>query len=201
MGQSSKNIGRLVIVGGGTAGWMAAAACAYKLSGLVSSITLIESQEIGTVGVGEATLPHSVKRVEGKITTVNHNPESGFIESVVLEDGTPVEGDLFIDCSGFRGLLIEQTLQTGYDDWSRYLPSNLRLPFLAKAPEWVDRFCAFGVQPSRYDPLTDLIDMNRTGQMLDKMAGIFGETVIQMPSVSAYRGKYLEAFAAHKQSG
>jgi tryptophan 7-halogenase len=67
--------------------------------------------------------------------------------------------------------------------------------------EWVDRFCAFGVQPSRYDPLTDLIDMNRTGQMLDKMAGIFGETVVQMPSVSAYRGKYLEAFAAHKQSG
>ena len=65
-----------------------------------------------------------VTRIEGKITTVNQNAESGFIESVTLESGATFDGDLFFDCSGFRGLLIEQTLQTGYDDWSSYLPCN-----------------------------------------------------------------------------
>lgn len=230
---------KVVIVGGGTAGWIAAIALSRKLGSLIN-ITLIESDEIGTVGVGEATIPpmrtfhkllgineqefmrateatfklgisfenwgrpkdhyiHSfgktgketwladfhhfwlrgrelgiadeygaycyelqaakqnrfalspnsdinfayhldatryakylralsetngVKRVEGKITQVNQNTDTGFIESVKLESEAVIEGDLFIDCSGFRGLLIEQTLKTGYEDWSHWLPCN-----------------------------------------------------------------------------
>src|SRR5688572_4081224 len=51
-----------------------------------------------------------VRRIEGKIGRVNQHADSGHIESVVLESGPTVSGDLFIDCSGFRGLLIEQTL-------------------------------------------------------------------------------------------
>ncbi len=247
----------IVIVGGGTAGWMAAAALSRALEFPVS-IRLIESEEIGTVGVGEATVPHlrafnetlrideaefvravggtfklgiqfvdwgrigdryvhgfgtigpdyrslpffqywvklhlqgnatalddyslntaaapagrffagatdvppdsplarvayayhfdagryaqylrryaearGVQRLEGKVVDVtlrgNDNGGNdgggteGFIESVKLESGQRIAGDLFIDCSGFRGLLIEQALQTGYDDWTHWLPCD-----------------------------------------------------------------------------
>lgn len=58
-----------------------------------------------------------VKRIEGKITSVNQNSETGFVESVVLESGESFSGDLFIDCSGGRALLIEQTLQTGFENY------------------------------------------------------------------------------------
>lgn len=232
-------IQKVVIAGGGTAGWMAAASLS-KLLGKTLDITLIESDEIPTVGVGEATIPtlltlhellginerefmaevngtfklgisfenwrdlnedyihsfgftgkdcwaagfqhfwlkgkdlgfakdfgeycselvaaqqnkfaitpkhglnyayhidaglyakflrklaekHGAKRVEGKIVDVSQNNESGYIEKLTLASGKMIEGDLFIDCSGFRGLLIEQTLHTGYDDWSHWLPMN-----------------------------------------------------------------------------
>ena len=233
---------KLVIAGGGTAGWMAAAAFSIKFGELLD-ITLIESDDIGTVGVGEATIPpirvfhkllgideqefmratratfkigiafenwgqqgdryiHSFgktgketwlgefhhfwlrsrelgmdfafgdfclevqaalankfftgpnaeinyayhldatqyakflrglyekkggKRVEGRITEVKQHRDSGFITGVTLASGATVEGDFFIDCSGFRGLLIEQTLQTGYEDWTHWLPCDSAL--------------------------------------------------------------------------
>ncbi|MGZ8997521.1 MAG: tryptophan halogenase family protein [Allosphingosinicella sp.] len=239
-------IRQIVIVGGGTAGWMAAAAFSALLDMKAVRITLIESDEIGTVGVGEATIPPliaynnmlginedeflaatqgtfklgiefvdwgapgeryfhpfgphgqdwrgvhfhqlylreakrrdladikewsmsgaaaargkfarppadarlplsqlayafhfdaslyarflrtyaergGVTRVEGKIVDVAQDGESGHVTAVTLTDGAQVSGDLFIDCSGFRGLLIEGQLGTGYDDWSRWLPCD-----------------------------------------------------------------------------
>ena len=245
-GMVQRRVRKLVIVGGGTAGWMTAASIARMSAGASYSIELIESEEIGTVGVGEATIPpivafnaalkideaefmratqasfklgiefadwyrpghaymhpfgqfgaemhgiyfhhfwlrhrahggttepevfntnvvasyagrygrpraddrvplpampyayhfdaglyarflrriaetDGVKRIAGKIVHVQQNAEDGFVESVKLEDGRVVAGDLFIDCSGFRGLLIEQTLHAGYEDWSRWLPCD-----------------------------------------------------------------------------
>jgi tryptophan 7-halogenase len=242
----NRKIRKIVIVGGGTAGWMTAVSLARMSAGLPYSIVLVESEEIGTVGVGEATIPPisafnsalqideqefmratqatfklgiefadwyrrgqaymhpfgqfgvemhgisfhhfwlrhraqggktesgvfnvnmvtsysgrygrlradhpgplpptpyafhfdaglyaaflrrlaeaaGVKRFEGKIVHVQQNAADGFIESVKLEDGRVVPGDLYIDCSGFRGLLIEQTLHAGYEDWSRWLPCD-----------------------------------------------------------------------------
>lgn len=230
---------RIVIAGGGTAGWMAAAAIARTM-GRTVDLTLIESEQIGTVGVGESTIPplvaynrllgineaefmretsatfklgiaftgwkdvgheyfHSfgltgkdhwsagfqhfwlhgltkghtqpyddyclelmaaregkfahlpgdqanyayhldsglyakflrkmaegdgTKRVEGKIASVDLDPVSGNIASLTLEAGQKIEGDLFVDCTGFRALLIEGALHAGYDDWTHYLPCD-----------------------------------------------------------------------------
>jgi len=240
------SIQTICILGGGTAGWMTAAGLSNKFKDLPVSITLVESDQIGTVGVGEATLPHirffnntlgiderdfmratsatfklgiefcdwgrlgdryihpfgdygepingidfhhfwlrlwqkghkvrlddcsfpiiaaeagkftlpgednskigsnfgyayqfdsslyakllrtysetnGVKRVEGKAVETTLNPQSGFVDSITLEDGSMLEADLFVDCSGFRGVLIEQALETGYEDWSQWLPCN-----------------------------------------------------------------------------
>ncbi|MGO2012801.1 MAG: tryptophan halogenase family protein [Pseudoalteromonas sp.] len=244
----TKQIKNVVIAGGGTAGWMAAAALT-KLVGNNINITLIESDEIATVGVGEATIPpirtfhkllgineqafmkatqasfklgisfenwgqkntdyiHSfgmtgkecwagefhhfwlqslslglesefgeycyelqaakqgkfafnqqnpinyafhmdasryalflrefsenlgVKRLEGKITRVNKCTESGYIQSLTLGDNSTIDGDFFIDCTGFRGLLIEQALHTGYEDWSHLLPCDSAIAVQTKA--------------------------------------------------------------------
>jgi tryptophan halogenase len=233
---------KVVITGGGTAGWVTAAAL-VKHFGTLLDITLVESEDIGTVGVGEATFPsilgfhrlleldeqefmratkasfklgisfedwgglgdryiHSfgtigkstwmgdfqhfwlaakaegfagdlgdycferkaaeagkfamsdqvkihyayhfdaglyavylrriseskgVKRIEGKISRVEQDPESGFIKALVLESGESVSGDLFVDCSGFRALLIEQTLKAGFEDYGQWLRTDRAL--------------------------------------------------------------------------
>jgi len=237
---------RILIVGGGTAGWMTAALLSKLFNGLYE-ITLVESEAIGIVGVGEATIPaikkynellgldeneflqrtqgsfklgvqfvdwwkrgHSyihgfgligrdlgwlrchqywlkaraagrasdfadysintaaalenrfmradpkmtesplghiahafhfdaalyarylrgraeaagVRRREGKVADVTLRSDDGFVDSVTMDDGEVIAADLFIDCSGFRGLIIEQAMKTGYEDWTHWLPCD-----------------------------------------------------------------------------
>tara|TARA_R110002167_G_scaffold359693_1_gene576577 strand:- start:81 stop:1589 length:1509 start_codon:yes stop_codon:yes gene_type:complete len=240
------NIQKIVIVGGGTAGWMTAAAMGKLLKNRMCSITLVESAEVPTIGVGEATIPQlhlfnalldldedefvretnatfkhgiqfvdwkhlgheyihpfgtiglnfdgvdfhhywlktakaegidrldnyafncvaarenkmmrsvdvpnsplnniayafhfdaglyvkwlkkfaisqGVERIEAHVNKVHLDNESGFIKTVELADGKQIEADLFIDCSGFKGLLIEEALHTGYESWSHLLPCD-----------------------------------------------------------------------------
>lgn len=237
---------RVCILGGGTAGWMTASALSKKLKNVIKSIVLVESETIGTVGVGEATLPHirlfnealgidesafmkqteatfklgiefcdwgrlgdkyihpfgdfgqkidgielyqhllklnrhgdygvlddysfgisaaknakfqlpksgktslqqafgyayqfdaglyakylrqfseanGVRRIEGKVVDTQTNMKTGDVVAITLDNGQQIDADLFIDCSGFRGVLIEQVLKSGYQDWSSWLPCN-----------------------------------------------------------------------------
>jgi len=239
---NQNKIEHVVIAGGGTAGWMTAASIS-KLLGKTVKVTLVESEDIGTVGVGEATIPtlqtlhellkikeqdfikavggtfklgisfenwldvgkdyihsfgytgkdcwaagfqhfwlkgkergiakeygeycnewvaaknnrfavlpnhglnyayhfdsaryakflrdiaeaHGATRLEGKIKSVNQHDSNGFIKSLILESGQEIEGDFFVDCTGFRALLIEQTLHAGFDDWQHWLPCDSAL--------------------------------------------------------------------------
>jgi tryptophan halogenase len=64
-----------------------------------------------------------VKRLERNVVSASQR-ENGFIDQLTFSGGEQLQADLYIDCTGFRGLLIEQTLKTGYVDWTHYLPCN-----------------------------------------------------------------------------
>ncbi len=65
-----------------------------------------------------------VTRHEGMVVQVGRDAETGHIRDLTLSDGRVIAGDFFIDCSGFRGLLIEEALETGYEDWTHWLPCD-----------------------------------------------------------------------------
>ena len=65
--------------------------------------------------------PYGVERIEGKIGAVTRDAATGDIASLTLDSGAVIEGDLFIDCTGFRALLIGETLGVEYEDWSHWL--------------------------------------------------------------------------------
>lgn len=254
-------IKELVILGGGTAGWMTAALMA-KVLGKVVNITLVESDQIGTVGVGEATIPpiinfnqalgldekeflretqgsiklgiqfegwsrpgesymhafgnigknfpfcdfhhywvrqrqqgsvdsywdyslnyqaaihnkfaplanipntnlpgisyayhfdaglyakflrryaeaKGVVRIEGKVSDVHKHRDTGFVESLILESGQVIEGDLFVDCSGFIGLLIDKAVGSEYENWSQWLPCDRAMAVPSASGERIPPF-------------------------------------------------------------
>jgi Tryptophan halogenase len=75
----------------------------------------------------EVAMELGAQRIEGTIVEVERRAEDGFVAALRLADGRRIEGDLFVDCSGLRGLLIEGAMQAGFDDWSAMLPCNSAL--------------------------------------------------------------------------
>ncbi len=65
-----------------------------------------------------------VRRIEGKVVDVTRQPDTGDIAALTLASGQSVPGEFFVDCSGFRGRLIEEVFHTGYDDWTHWLPCD-----------------------------------------------------------------------------
>ena len=72
----------------------------------------------------EVSESRGVARVEGRIVETRLNGQTGHVEALRLQDGREVSGELFIDCSGFRGVLIEEALHTGYESWTHWLPCD-----------------------------------------------------------------------------
>ncbi|MBK8186254.1 MAG: tryptophan 7-halogenase [Cellvibrio sp.] len=258
----NKNVSRVVILGGGTAGWMTAAFLSDWLESTSIQVKLVESEQIGTIGVGEATVPgihqylkelkineaefiqathatfklgiefenwagegqsffhpfagygakiedrpfyqtwwaarqqgygreldqfclctqlaragkfampnfdeksrlawynyayhfdaslfakflrgyaedRRVTRIEGKLSEVKQNADSGFIESLRLESGQIIEGDLFVDCTGMAALLIDKVMGVGYEDWSHWLLSDSALAVQTQSQTEPDPF-------------------------------------------------------------
>ena len=83
-----------------------------------------------------------VKRTEGRIVSVERDSETGDVAAVLLESGTRVEGDLFVDCSGFRSLLLGDTLGEDWEDWSHWLPCDRAMALPCASP------------PGEIEPLT-----------------------------------------------
>lgn len=78
---------------------------------------------------------HGVNRVEGHVTDVKQNSETGHIEELLLKDERTLEADFFIDCTGFRGLLIDKVLKSEFEDWSNWLPVNSAVAVACESPE------------------------------------------------------------------
>jgi len=72
----------------------------------------------------EHGLKLGVGRIEGLVTSVERDPLTGDVAALILEDGQRIEGDLFVDCSGFRSLLLGGELEEPWEDWSRWLPCD-----------------------------------------------------------------------------
>ena len=72
----------------------------------------------------ELSQSRGVQRTEGRVLQAMQHGDDGFVTALAMESGECIDGDLFIDCSGFRGVLIEETLRTGFEDWSHWLPCD-----------------------------------------------------------------------------
>lgn len=78
---------------------------------------------------------HGASRTEGRVLTVERHPETGDVRALVMESGARIEGDLFVDCSGFRSLLLGTAMAEPWEDWSRWLPCDRAVAMPCASPD------------------------------------------------------------------
>lgn len=135
-------------------------------------------------------LSHGARRIEGTITHVETRPEDGFVAALHLSDGRRVEGDLFIDCSGFRALLIDGAMKSPYEDWSRWLPCDRAL---AVPCERVDPMTPYTTSTARSAGWQWRIPLqNRTGNGLVYCSSYLDDSEAERLLLSHLDGKPLD---------
>jgi hypothetical protein len=134
---------------------------------------------------------YGAQRIEGTIAGVETRGEDGFVSTLVLRDGRRIDGDLFIDCSGFRALLIGDTMKSPYEDWSHWLPCNRAL---AVPSERVDPIAPFTVSTAKVAGWQWRIPLqHRTGNGLVYSSAHLGDDAAAGLLLSGLDGKALDA--------
>ena len=82
------------------------------------------------------------RRIEGKVTHVSRDGATGDLTGLTLANGKQVDGEFFVDCSGFRGRLIEEEFKSGYDDWTHWLPCDRAVTTHCASPRPIVPFSA-----------------------------------------------------------
>ncbi|MGA1799977.1 tryptophan halogenase family protein [Sphingomonas sp. 4RDLI-65] len=78
---------------------------------------------------------HGARRTEGRVLSVEKDPLTGDVRALRMDSGETIEGDLFVDCSGFRSLLLGDAMAEPWEDWSRWLPCDGAVAMPCASPE------------------------------------------------------------------
>ena len=130
-----------------------------------------------------------VERTEGRVNSVSLRSEDGFVDALTLDSGERVEADLYIDCSGFRGLLIEDALHTGYENWNHWLPCDRAVAMPCEQTGPLSSYTRVTAKPAGWQWRIPL--QHRIGNGYVYSSNFVSDTAAQEELLSSIEGKAL----------